>query len=390
MAVLLTGMACSEKKPDSRQKWFKGNLHTHSYWSDGDEFPEVIMDWYKSQGYDFVALSDHNTLAEGEKWKTLSADSVYQKAFEKYLSQYGSEWVQYRKNAQNQTEVKLKTYEEYRKLFEETGDFLIIKSEEITDSFEGKPLHMNASNIQQKIDPQGGSSVVEVLENNINAVQRQSQALQTAMMTVINHPNFYYAIGPQELAALGNGHFFELYNGHHMVNNAGDSTHLSTERLWDYINIAYQKRGQSLMYGLATDDSHHYHRIGPDFSNAGRGWVAVKADSLHPESIVKAMQNGEFYASTGVVLKTVEIRNNQIVIEVEPENDVQYTLYFIGCKKGNIETEILETVQGNRGTFELNKDLLFVRCKIISTQKQQNPVDDGSLETAWTQPVELK
>ena len=62
--IFLTG--CSDRESDNR-RWFKGNLHTHSYWSDGDEFPEMIMDWYKDRGYDFVALTDHNILAQGGK-----------------------------------------------------------------------------------------------------------------------------------------------------------------------------------------------------------------------------------------------------------------------------------------------------------------------------------
>ena len=53
---------------ESGARWWKGNLHTHSLWSDGDEYPEVVVDWYKSSGYDFVALSDHNTLAVGDRW----------------------------------------------------------------------------------------------------------------------------------------------------------------------------------------------------------------------------------------------------------------------------------------------------------------------------------
>ncbi|NND80278.1 MAG: histidinol-phosphatase, partial [Maribacter sp.] len=52
--VLLLGLAfiysCKEEsaitKKEEALQWFKGNLHTHSYWSDGDEFPEVIMEWY--------------------------------------------------------------------------------------------------------------------------------------------------------------------------------------------------------------------------------------------------------------------------------------------------------------------------------------------------------
>ena len=52
---------------DSYQ-WYKGNLHTHTFWSDGDAPPEITVDWYKSNGYDFLALSDHNILSTVEKW----------------------------------------------------------------------------------------------------------------------------------------------------------------------------------------------------------------------------------------------------------------------------------------------------------------------------------
>ena len=35
-------------RPDNESDltWYKGNLHTHTYWSDGDEFPEMVLDWY--------------------------------------------------------------------------------------------------------------------------------------------------------------------------------------------------------------------------------------------------------------------------------------------------------------------------------------------------------
>ena len=49
-------------------KWLKGNLHTHSLWSDGDDFPEMIGDWYKRNGYQFLALTEHNVIAEKERW----------------------------------------------------------------------------------------------------------------------------------------------------------------------------------------------------------------------------------------------------------------------------------------------------------------------------------
>src|SRR6185503_12379695 len=51
------------------KRWYKGNTHTHSLWSDGDGAPEHIADWYKSHGYQILELSDHNILKDGEKWR---------------------------------------------------------------------------------------------------------------------------------------------------------------------------------------------------------------------------------------------------------------------------------------------------------------------------------
>lgn len=42
-------------------RWFKGNTHTHTTMSDGDSSPEEVARWYKSHGYQFLVLSDHNT-----------------------------------------------------------------------------------------------------------------------------------------------------------------------------------------------------------------------------------------------------------------------------------------------------------------------------------------
>ncbi len=386
---LLLIAGCADQKSTSEKQWFKGNLHTHSYWSDGDEFPEVIMDWYKSNGYQFIALSDHNILAESDKWVAISQDSIYQKAFENYLEDYGSDWVNYETDSSNQIHVKLKTFVEYRGRFEEEGKFLIIQSEEVSDHFENKPLHMNVTNIQKKIDPQGGNSVVEVLQNNIDAAIKQRDELNTPMIPHINHPNFGHAISLDDMIALRNEKFFEVYNGHPSVNNSGDSDHISTELMWDLINIAYIENNKPLMYGLATDDSHHYHVKGSKWSNAGRGWIMVNADSLNPASIINAMEEGQFYASTGVELKNLNLNNNTLNIEVEKDAGISYRISFIGCKKGKSEPEILMSVEGDKASFELTDEILYARCKITSSKKHDNPIEDLFFETAWTQPVQF-
>src|SRR5262245_37176519 len=75
-AALWQGALSQPGEPDSRlpvlrpgvERFWRGNLHTHSLWSDGDDFPEMVADWYKRHDYHFLALSDHNVLSEGERW----------------------------------------------------------------------------------------------------------------------------------------------------------------------------------------------------------------------------------------------------------------------------------------------------------------------------------
>lgn len=388
--IIFLFACCNTKKKDKVENnttWHKGNLHTHSYWSDGDEFPEVILDWYKTKGYHFLALSDHNTVAEGEKWKVIPDDSIHQDAFKSYLETYGDDWVTHKVDS-GKTHVKLKTYDEYRDLTEESGEFLVIQSEEITDIYEDRHVHMNATNIQEKIEPKGGNSVAEVLQNNIDQVLQQRERTGVPILPHINHPNFFYSISLDDMISLDGERFFEVYNGHPMVHNMGDSTHISTENMWDLINISYIENGKPLMYGLATDDSHSYHKKGNKWSNAGRGWVMVKSDTLSAASLITSLEAGEFYSSTGVTLKELEYEDNVLSVSVASQPNITYAIVFIGCKKGESETTVLKSMAGTKAEFELTDDLLFVRCKITSSKLQDNPIENLLNEMAWTQPVQ--
>jgi hypothetical protein len=382
--ILISALAGCDKAREETT-WYKGNLHTHTYWSDGDAFPEMVLDWYKTNDYQFIALSDHNTLQESERWKRLPKSHIYLQAFEDYLAKYGQDWVEYKSDSTG-TQVKLKTEAEYATLFQDEG-FLILRAEEITDSFDGKPLHMNASNIQEYIAPRHGSSVAETLQHNIDAVNEQRSKTGQPMIPHINHPNFGWAVSVEDMKALKGERFFEVFNGHPLVNNYGDSARMGTEEMWDQINIAYLQRAQPLMYGLATDDSHHYHKFGGQFSNSGRGWIMVKAPSLSPEALITAMEAGDFYASTGVTLKALDQQAGSISVEIEPESGVDYRIEFIGVRKGSNKSEVLKTLQGTTASIDFDDNMLFVRARLISTKRKENPFQEGDFEMAWTQPV---
>lgn len=382
LLAILVLWGCATKE---ESQWYKGNLHTHTYWSDGDAFPEMVLDWYKTNGYQFIALTDHNTLQAGEKWKKIPGSHIYEQAFDDYLKKYGEDWVDYTRDSAG-ISVKLKTEAEYVPRFQDKG-FLILRAEEITDSFEGKPLHMNATNIQELIEPGHGTSIAETLQNNIDAVNAQRKATGQPMIPHINHPNFGWAITVEDMKALRGERFFEVFNGHPAVNNYGDSTRLSTEDMWDQINIAYLQRNQPIMYGLATDDSHHYHKFGGQFSNSGRGWIMVRAQNLSAEALIAAMELGDFYATTGVTLRELRQGDGKIELTIDAEAGVNYTTDFVGIRKGSSNTEVFQSVEGHTAFFEIADDIHFVRARITSTKAKENPFQKGDFEMAWTQPI---
>ena len=232
MTVVILAAAPAGAASDATPKWWKGNLHTHSFWSDGDDFPEMIVAWYKEHGYGFLALTDHNVLSRGEKW--IDAENarrgVVKEALRKYLAKFGPNWVELRRDGDKQL-VRLKPLGEYRTRFEEPDRFLLIEGEEITDRFKRLPVHLNASNLVELIKPQGGSSVRDVMQRNVDAVLAQRAKTGQAMMVHLNHPNFGWGVVAEDIAAVRGERFFEVYNGHPGVRNEGDADHPSVERM---------------------------------------------------------------------------------------------------------------------------------------------------------------
>jgi hypothetical protein len=228
------------------------------------------------------------------------------------------------------------------------------------------------------------------MQNNIDAVNKQRAETGIAMIPHINHPNFGYAITLEDMVALNGERFFEVYNGHPLVHIMGDTLNISTEKMWDLINVAYIESNKPLMYGLATDDSHHYHRRGRTWSNAGRGWIYVQANDLTAESIVDAMENGDFYASTGVELKDIHYANRELLIEVVPKDGVDYKFTYIGYKNGASEPEELWIDKGIKSTYKVSDDVLFVRCKVTSSELEAEPSEYMLYQAAWTQPFLLE
>ncbi len=377
------------------ERWWKGNTHTHSLWSDGDAAPELVADWYRSHGYHFLALTDHDILSEGEKWCPISDSPGSELGPGRVVDlreRFGEGWIVERATDGGR-EMRLKTLAELRERFEAPGEFLFIQGEEISDSFGSKPLHFNALNLVAHIPTQGGDSVQETLRRNVAAVVEQADRLNRPIVVHINHPNWIWAITPEELAAERGTHLFELYNGSTGCNNLGDETHPSMEGVWDIaLTLRLAELGLGLMYGLAVDDTHNYFSFGPDYSNPGRGWIVVRARRLTLEAVLDAVRTGDFYSSTGVDLKDFRHNRTRYVVEIDEEADVIYTTQFIGTRlvdgrPGEVGEVLHETAE-NPATYRFRGDELYVRARVISSRMQSNyAAGEEAPEYAWLQPV---
>lgn len=294
-----------------KQHWYKGNLHTHTTNSDGDTEPEGVIRWYKDHGYNFLSITDHNFITNVSDYKDFATDK-----------------------------------------------FILIQGNEISDQFEKIPLHILALGLyHEEVKPTGGGSVLETLQNNVDAIRR------VGAVPVLAHPNFYWAFSAQELIGIKNCVLFEVLNAHPLVNNEGNEDHPSTEAMWEEALSSGKK-----IYGIGTDDMHEI------ATYPGKSWIMVKAEELTERSILDAVEKGNFYVSTGVTLDTYEITKNELKINIRPNAGAQFTTLFIG-ERGRI----LSQSESLHPAYRFDGTTLYVRAKILDS--------NGNL--ALTQPVFL-
>ncbi|MDZ4289002.1 MAG: hypothetical protein U0984_13630 [Prosthecobacter sp.] len=401
-------------------RWYKGNTHTHSLWSDGNDFPDMIAAWYKDQGYDFLALSDHNVLARGDKWMAETAIekkklAIGRKVLDKYRERFGPDWVETRTDKEGKLEVRLKTLEEYRKKLQEPG-FLLMEAEEISAGFGKAPIHINAINLTEVIPPvKDLVSIRETMRVNLQAIAEQAQKTGRPIMAHINHPNFRWALTAEDLAHVIEDRFFEVFNGHPMTyaEGAPERADSSTDRIWDIANtIRLAELKQPPLFGMGTDDSHHYHG---GTSIPGRAWVMVRAAKLDSDALVEAMQRGDFYASTGVTLESVDFneKTRELRVKIKGEPGVKYTTEYRGTLKDYDRAvkevpapaddnhpvrlqysaevgKVLASSEALESSYKLTGGELYVRAIIRSDKVMANPILPEQKQQAWTQPVGWK
>ena len=299
IVAVLAAFVCFASHAD----WMRGNLHTHTLESDGDSTPEEMARWYREHGYDFLVITDHDKITRIPAPEGL----------------------------------------------------VLVLGEEVTDRLPKKPLHVNAIGLTTVVKPQGGATPVDVLQRDIDAVHKAGG------IALVNHPNFGWAFGAEELLQLRDFTLLEIASGHPYVNMLGPPSH---EAMWDRLLTAGRR-----VWGVAVDDSHHLKRPwDTDVALPGKAWVVVRAGKRDAQSIVDALKRGDFYASTGVELEEVSSGK----VKVKEKNGAHYRVQFIG--KGG---RVLQETEGPVAEYKVRGGEGYLRAKVV----------DSNGRMAWTQPV---
>ena len=336
-ACLVATFLSARKSGAQAPLWYRGNTHAHTLNSDGDSPPEVVVRWYREHGYHFTFITDHELVTDVAPLNAA---------------------------------------------FGVAGKFLVLSGQEVTQRVADqahpdgrRQAHVNALGTTRVVLPIGerntasGTTIAATYARHLPAIRSAGGVPQ------VNHPNYRWSVRLEDLLDLPDSTLFEVWNAHVFVNNLGgaDSSGRrmpSTEALWDSL----LSRGK-LLFGVADDDSHSFRpedADSPDATRPGRAWVMVRADTLTPEAILRALSRGEFYSSTGVTLRTYDATANEIRLEMDASSDQRFLIEFIG--QGG---RVLATTRGNAARYRVAGNEGYVRTRVT----------DSNGRRAWTQPV---
>lgn len=242
------------------KKQYVANLHCHTTLSDGRRTPEEIRDAYKAQGYSVVAFSDHDNYFDHSDFCT--DDFVAINSFEADISDN------------------------------------VVKSGQFRRCY-----HLNAFNIkgEKHVDlPPTPDYRDKAAINEYIAKLRE-----LGFIVMYNHP--YWSMQVREdYIDLEGCDIIEVYNNSVFI-EGGDS---GQERVYDELLRAGKK-----MYCTMADDNHNEFPFGDVRCDSFGGKTVFVTDSLSYESIMTAMQNGDFYCTTRPEIYELTLEDGKVHIE---------------------------------------------------------------------------
>ena len=432
-------------------RWWRGMVHMHSIWSDGRALPEQGIVSYKDAGYDFVALTDHNRFQDdinrwvpvGEGTDAWPPTTITPACFAAYTNRFGRTAAVYEDGGI--VKVRLATYRELKKMFDEPERFLLMPGVEITTDAKATGvthgMHMNVVGLDDIIARARNASLIESLPNHtVASAMRESREMTDALaasmgtssyICMVNHPNWvFYDVSAQDIIDNPEIRYFEVCdNGStpSVPTELGLDPEWYMDEIWDAV-LAYRlTNGQQPLYGFASDDSHFFPGTGFDnrYFPFRDGYIMVRADELTQDSLFAAIGRGDFYASSELDLEDVSFDSatGTLSVAVPAMPGVASKIRFIVTKRGTpldpagyvdipasaengdrprtvavydsgigATAKLAEGATGEAlsASYTLAADDLYVRARIETDAASQYHPDVDCLHpkhhTAWTQP----
>lgn len=304
---------------------YKANLHCHSTVSDGDYTPEELKKLYKDNGYSILAYTDHEILVP----HTELSDEHFLALTGYEVQIYGD--MELPKCMRRVSHINFYSKNENRRKmpFFNLADVMRLDKQ---------------PDIRKAVYDGDGNDHKEYSAKGINALIEKAKS--AGFIVSYNHPTW-----SKEDASIYtnlNGLFaMEIYN-----NDAELSGH---DTYCPYVYEEMLRSGQRIGC-IATDDTH---RADDLFG----GFTYVYADELSYGAVINALENGDYYASRGPVIKSLWYENGVFHIETSPAEEI-----FVSnsCRRGkNISVKRSNKCDITVAEFPISDFDVFVRFTVV-------------------------
>lgn len=306
---------------DSKKKFFKGNMHCHSNLSDGKMSPEELKDAYKSQGYSFLAITDHehfnnNSYLDDEEFITITSAEYAIKEFPD-------------QSTLKNLKMKVCHLNLYAK--EQDNDFSICYNSVLD--------HFSKGERREKIKKSGEYERVYGADG-INELIRIAN--ENGYFVCYNHPRW----------SLENYREYGQYEGLWGVEILNAACHMDGHYEYD-INVLddFLRDGKKIFASCGDDNHEKSHMFG--------AFVMVNAEKLDYKSIISALLNGEFYSSSGPVIDEMYIEDNKVFVKCSDAKRISYSTEgrratVVSAEEGKSVNEAVFEIREADGYFRID------------------------------------
>ncbi|MDO4285907.1 MAG: CehA/McbA family metallohydrolase [Eubacteriales bacterium] len=300
---------------ENRGHWYRGNLHMHTTRSDGALSPEEAIAVYKAAGYDFIALTDHRQPSR------LVEESDF-------LQLPGVEW--------------------------DTGDNDRAPVFHIVGVGMERECHVSYGNGKGE---EGGRGVMPDPQALIDAVR------EAGGLAILAHPA-WSLMDPADIGRLSGLSGAEIYNtvsGLPMNARRADSS--------QYIDL-WAAKGIYLPC-MAADDSHRY------TGEQARSYLMVNAEELTAQAILRAIADGNFYASQGPRFENISFDWEKGTVDVFCSPDTETVVF---CSNAAWSGERVQRPENGMVHYRMTPIEHYLRVELIDKEGRM----------AWSSPVAVK